>query len=153
MDDFLNNCKYVNLCFSVLITGGLVNACSVPNSYLLIVNRNPLASVGADNSIQITIIPYSSMNDARERHCMINLPNRSKVLVCSGFLKKSVEIVDMRTGTWASLGCLSEIRANATGAYINNRYAYIFGGFKLENSKGIYNNNCEVLDLYNEQSA
>jgi len=153
MDDFFNNCRYVNLGFSVLITGGLANSCSVPNSYLLIVNRNQLASIGADNSIQITIIPYSSMNDARERHCMINLPNRSKVLVCSGFLKKSVEIVDMRTGTWASLGGLSEIRANATGAYINNKYAYIFGGFKLENSKGIYNNNCEVLDLNNEQSV
>jgi len=152
LDDFLNNCRYINLGFSILITGGLINSSPVNNSYLLIVTRVPNSLIGTENSLQISLLPYTFMNDARERHLLLNIPDKNKILACSGFQKKSVEISNVKSGIWQSLDSLKEIRANATGAYINNRYVYIFGGFQLDNGKGVYNNSTEVLDLNNDRS-
>lgn len=44
-----------------------------------------------------------------------------------------------------------EYRGNATIAYVNNKYAYVIGGYKLVEKQqgGIYHGNCEYIDLDN----
>ena len=45
---------------------------------------------------------------------------------------------------------MNDVRANATIAYINKRFVYVFGGFKINEAQvGVYQNTYEVLDLNN----
>ena len=43
---------------------------------------------------------------------------------------------------------MNEVRGNATISYINNRYIYVIGGYKiLDNKKGQYLNDLGYLDF------
>jgi hypothetical protein len=138
---FPDNCRYVNLYSSILITGGYINRQVTSNSYILVLS-------GDYGSYDISIIPYANMIEARERHNMISLHDRNMILVCSGFFNKNVEITDLNVGTWSKIAQLSDTRANATIAYINRKNVLIFGGFKINDKQvGEYQNSYEVLNM------
>ena len=48
---------------------------------------------------------------------------------------------------WEEIKPLNKIRFNASMAYINERYVYIFFGCLEENEKTIYLNDMEYFDL------
>lgn len=152
LTEFLANCRFVNLGCSALVSGGLVNTTQVATNYLILVSRNRGIHPDNENCLSISIFPYSPMNETRERHCLIYAHDKKKILACSGCLNNTVEIANIQTGDWKSIQSLREMRANASGAYVNNRYIYIFGGFKLNNGTGFYINSAEILDLNNENS-
>jgi hypothetical protein len=138
---FPDNCRYVNLYSSILITGGYINRQVTSNCYILVLS-------GQYGSYDVSIIPYANMIEARERHNMISLHDRNMVLVCSGFFNKNVEITDLNVGTWNKTTPLNETRANATIAYVNKKYVYILGGFKINDKQvGEYQNSYEVLNM------
>jgi hypothetical protein len=139
---FPDNCRYVNLYSSILITGGYLNRQVTSNCYILVLSPKDY------NSYDISIIQYGNMIESRERHNIINLPDRNMVLVCSGFFNKNVEMTDLNVGTWTQFAPLNEIRANATIAYINKKFVFILGGFKInDKQQGEYQNSYEVLNL------
>lgn len=138
-----DNCRYVNLGFSVLITGGYINKNVTSNCYLVMVTQK------SDSSYDQSILPYANMIEARERHNIINLPNRNQILVCSGFFNNNAEITSMNNPSWKQLPKMNEVRANATLSYVNKRLVYCLGGFKINNKTGIYHNSAEFLDLDN----
>ena len=153
LENFNVNSRFINLGSSILITGGItLGSIPVCSSFLLTITKNSNQLDFYDKFFNISIIAYSPIKEARERHCMLDIHDKNKVLVCSGFLKNSVEITNLNTGSWKTLNNLTEVRANATPAYVNNRYAWIFGGFKIAEGKGVYTNSAEVLDLNDENS-
>jgi hypothetical protein len=154
IEKFPNHCKFVNLGYSLLISGGITDeGNSIANCFLLMIAKKNINSVLKEN-YEISIMPYTCMLEIRERHCLVNLQDKKKVLACCGFNKNTVEIACLDSGQWKKLDSLRESRANATIAYTDNRFVWVFGGFKLqEGSKvGIYLNSAEVFDSNNENS-
>lgn len=150
---FPENSKYVNLGFSIMLSGGYINRQVTNNCFLIVVTRkeNSLLSSQYNQTIyDVSIIPYANMLEQRERHNMVYLFDRNMILACSGFFSSSAEITDINSGIWKELPKMNDVRANATIAYINKRYVWVCGGFKInEKQVGIYQNTCEVLDLNN----
>ena len=143
--NFPDNSKYINLDSSVLLTGGYINRTLSNLCFLIIVGKIP-------NSLEyeLSIMPYGKMLEARERHNIIYLKDRKIILVCSGFFNKRSEYSEINVSEWKSAGEMNEVRGNATIAYINNRYVYVIGGYKiLDNKTGAYLGNCEYLDFNN----
>lgn len=153
LNKFPNNCRFVNLGFSLLITGGTASdGIQINNSFLLLIQKKKEAQTKVEDNYEIVIMPYSQMLDGRERHCLVNLHDKNKVLACSGFQKNSAEITNLTSGTWTKIADLTERRANASIAYTNQRYVWVIAGFKLNESKqGVYLNSAEVFDTENEQ--
>ena len=151
---FPTHCKFVNLGFSLLITGGITDELvSISNCFLLMITKkNP--NLSNKENFEISIMPYSTMLECRERHCLINLYDKNKVFACCGFAKNTAEITSLDSGEWKKVDSLRESRANASIAYTDNRFVWVFGGFKLiEGSKnGVYLNSAEVFDSSNENS-
>jgi hypothetical protein len=146
---FHDNSKYVNLGFSILLTGGYLNK-QMSNACFLIVLCKKEKSNGKNSSFDISVMSYSNMLEARERHNILHLSDRNLVMVCSGFFSNTAEMTDVNSGVWKSLPKLNDVRANASIAYVNRRFVWMFGGFKINESKiGVYLNSCEVLDLDN----
>ena len=148
LDSFINfpeNSKYINLGSSILLTGGYINKEKTNNCYLMIISEIP-----SKKEYELSIISYAKMLSARERHNIIYLPDKKVVLVCSGFFNKESEYSELNNNEWNNLGEMNEVRGNATISYINNRYIYVIGGYKiLDNKKGQYLNNLEYLDFNN----
>jgi hypothetical protein len=144
---FPDNCRYVNLGFSILMTGGYLNKQPTNICHLIVLSKKENYQNISD-SYDLSIMPYSNMIEARERHNIINLHDRNSVLVCSGFFNSNSEITDINAGTWKQLPKMNDVRANSSIAYTNNRYVWVFGGFKInEKQVGVYQNSGEVLDL------
>lgn len=146
---FPENSRYVNIGFSLLITGGYINREKTKNCYLLVATRNANSYNNQSIPYDISIMPYSNMLEARERHNLIYLSDFNSVLACSGFITQNTEICDLNTSTWKQFPKMNEMRANGTIAYVNKRFVYVFSGFRLNETKqqGIYSNTYEVLDL------
>ena len=143
--NFPDNSKYVNLGSSVLLTGGYINRQLTNSCFLMIVGK-----IKDSNDYELSIMPYGRMIEARERHNIIYLPDKKTVLVCSGFFNKGSEYSEINMSEWKSAGEMNEVRGNATISYINNRYVYVIGGYKiLEDKNGYYHGNCEYLDFNN----
>lgn len=141
---FPDNSRYVNLGTSVLITGGYKDRQSSPLCYLM------LFSMNSTNEVEMNIMKYPNMIEARERHNIIYLKDKESVVVCSGFFNQNAEITNMNTQEWKSLPKLNEVRANAALAYVNHRFIYCFSGFKINEAKvGQYLNSVDILDLDN----
>ena len=143
--NFPDNSKYVNLGSSVLLTGGYINRLLTNTCFLMIIGK-----IKDSKEYELSIMPYARMLDARERHNIIFLPDKKIVLVCSGFFNKGSEYSEINMNEWKSAGEMNEVRGNATISYINNRYVYVIGGYKLlEDKIGYYHGNCEYLDFNN----
>ena len=143
--NFPDNSKYVNLGSSVLLTGGYINRQLTNSCFLMIVGK-----IKDSNDYELSIMPYGRMIQARERHNIIYLPDKKTVLVCSGFFNKGSEYSEINMSEWKSAGEMNEVRGNATISYINNRYVYVIGGYKiLEDKNGYYHGDCEYLDFNN----
>jgi hypothetical protein len=139
-----DNCRFINIHSSILITGGYINRQVTRACYILFVSPKN------DGLYEINIIPYTPMQNPRERHNMIHLHDRKEILVCSGFFNQTAEITNLDHGTWRSLPQMHSVRANATIAYCNKKNVFVFGGFRInEKQTGEYVNSCEVLDLNN----
>ena len=109
-----------------------------------------ISEIPSKKEYELSIISYAKMLSARERHNIIYLPDKKVVLVCSGFFNKESEYSELNNNEWNNLGEMNEVRGNATISYINNRYIYVIGGYKiLDNKKGQYLNNLEYLDFNN----
>ena len=143
--NFPDNSKYVNLGSSVLLTGGYINRQLTNSCFLMIVGK-----IKDSNDYELSIMPYGRMIQARERHNIIYLPDKKTVLVCSGFFNKGSEYSEINMSEWKNAGEMNEVRGNATISYINNRYVYVIGGYKiLEDKNGYYHGDCEYLDFNN----
>ena len=141
---FPEHSKYVNLGSSLLLTGGYINKQLTNNCYLFVIGKD-------QDQYELNIMSYGKMREGRERHNIIYLSDRNTVLVCSGFFNQGSEYSDINTGEWKSAGNLNEVRGNATIAYINNKYVYMIGGYKINERQhgGVYHGNCEYLDFTN----
>lgn len=142
---FPENCRFTNCGNSLFVCGGLVNKQATTLAFSVHAQK-------CNNSYSITIKNHPSMIEARDRHCVLYLENKNSIVACTGFYKNSAEILNLDGSNWATLPQLKEQRANSTIGYINNRFIYMFGGYKLnvENKKeGTYHNNSECLDMDN----
>ena len=147
---FPDNSKYVNIGNSIVLTGGFINRYLIKSCYLIVVNKIE----NNEEEYEIKIKPFGKMKNARERHNIIYLPDKKIILVCSGFYNKGSEYTEINNVEWKNIGEMNEERGNATIAYINQRYIFVIGGFKvLENkigkNNGFYHGNYEYLDFNN----
>jgi len=140
--------KFINLGEGIFLTGGNINKQLTPNCYTILVDYDP----NSKKYIQ-SIMPYSNMNEKRDRHNIIYIESRSIVVVCCGISNNKAEMTDMNKGTWDNLPALSEIRSNATMACVNERFVYCFGGFKPQNKEGSYLNSYEYIDMNNTSAG
>lgn len=143
---FPENCKYVNLGQSILITGGTISHnVTTSNCFLLFIEKR------GKEDFEISIMSYTNMIQKRERHNMIFIKDRNIIMVCSGFFNDFAEYSDLSSQKWSSLPKMNNIRANATLAYISKKYVYCIGGYQVKEKKqvGVYLNSCEFLDLDN----
>lgn len=140
--EFPEFCRYTNLGCSLFVTGGIINKQPTNKCFIVLTTIE-------NNTINCNISNFPSMKESRERHNIIYLEDKNKVLVCSGFFKCTVEIADLNLQSWSSLPNLKEARANSTMAYIDNRFVYLIGGYKSKyNSKdGEYLNSVEIMDM------
>jgi len=141
------NSKYVNIgANSALITGGNSQRTSTDHCYKITI------SAPSDNNQteKVNICKYANLLTKRERHNTLFLPDLNQVLVCGGFYVKSCEFTELNGSErkkWKKLPDLAESRGNATMFYLNNRYVYILGGFKVNDSTGEYLNSLEYIDI------
>ena len=139
--------KFVNLGKSLLLTGGIMKKQKVNKCYLIsaIETKNNLLTY------EINITASGDLKEKRENHNIIYLPDKNYVFVCSGYLTKSCEYTNLSKGTWEEIKPLNKNRFNASMAYINERYIYIFYGsdYEVENDKTLYLNDMEYFDLNN----
>lgn len=132
------NSKYVNIGNGALVTGGTNNKMLTDSAFKISVN---------ENTEKISISKYSNMISKRERHNILFLENLNSVVACSGFYIKNCEITDLTEGKWRKLPDLHEPRGNGTMFYINKKYVYIMGGFKVMEQTGEYLNSLEYIDI------
>ena len=150
-DVFPFKSKFVNLGKSLLLTGGTIKNQKLCKCYLI----SAVETRNDSNNYDIVIDSYKDLKDKRERHSIIFLPDKSWVFVCSGYLTQSCEYTDITKGGWKKIKPLNKIRINASMAYINERYIYIFCGSDLEteNSKVDYLSDIEYFDINNFENG
>ena len=144
-DVFPFKSKFLNLGKSLLLTGGIINEQKSKKCYLI-------SAIEAKSNIEtyeINITSYGDLKEKRGNHNIIYLPDKNWVFVCSGYLTKSCEYTDILKKNCEEIKPLNKIRFNASMAYINKRYVYIFFGSLEENEKSIYLNDMEYFDLNN----
>jgi len=137
--------KFVNLGRSLLLTGG-----SFENKCFLI---SALETKNDIENYEINITSYGNLKEKRESHSIIYLPNKNFVFVCSGNLTKSCEYTDLSKKKWEGIKPLNNIRINASMAYTNERFIYIFCGTSFEEEKEIYLNDMEFFDINNFENG
>lgn len=141
------NSKYVNVGGnSALVTGGNFQKASTDHCFKITI----IAPSDDNQTEKLTISKYPNMISKRERHNIVHLPDINQVVVCSGFYVKGCEYTDLNSidsKKWRKLPDLSESRGNATIFYLNNRFIYILGGFKVNESTGEYLNSLEYMDF------
>ena len=143
--------KFVNLGKSLLLTGGIIKKQKSNKCYLIsaIETKSNLVTY------EININSYGDLIEKRENHNIIYLPDKNYVFVCSGYLTKSCEYTDLSKRKWEEIKPLNKNRFNASMAYINERYIYIFFGsdFEIEKEKTLYLNDMEYFDLNNFENG
>jgi len=154
------NSKYVNIgSNSALITGG--NSQKNPSDTCFKVTIVAASDENSSAAEKVQISKWPSMQTKRERHNILYIPDSNQVIVCSGFYVKSCESLEIPVNVhnssgnssssdrfrWRSLPELAEPRGNATMFYVNSRFVYILGGFKVNDSTGEYLNSLEYLDI------
>ena len=138
--------KFLNLGKSLLLTGGIANGKKSNKCYLI----SAIETKSNIETYEIDITSYGDLKEKRENHNIIYLPDKNWVFVCSGYLTNSCEYSDISTKNWEEIKPLNKIRFNASMAYINERYVYIFlGSSEEEKEKTIYLNDMEYFDLNN----
>lgn len=150
------NSKYVNIgANSALITGGNSQKSASDHCFKLTV----IAASDSNGSEKVQISKWPNMHTKRERHNILFLPDTRQVLVCSGFYVKSCEYLELPSNLsaqqgnnseslrWRKLPDLAEPRGNGTMFYLNNRFIYVLGGFKVNDSTGEYLNSLEYMDF------
>ena len=145
--------RYVNLGQSVLLTGGMSKE-NKPSTecYLISLIEND-HSIKPNYSTNISL--YGDLNDKRERHNLIFLPNKNCIFACGGFFCKSCEYSDLYKGNWELISPLNKSRGNASMSYVNDRFIYIMGGFELKynDPNGCYLNDIEYFDINNFENG
>ena len=139
--------KYVNLGQSVLLTGGKVSKDEKSSKCYLI----SLIENNSPSKYEVNIDPYEALNEPRERHNLIFLPNKNTVFACGGFYTRTCEYTDLYKLKWEFTSSMNKSRGNATMAYINNRFLYILGGYQIypNEKSGSYLNDLEYFDMDN----
>lgn len=146
----LDHSRYVNLHYSILVTGGMEKGKSFENCYLITITKE-----NSPNKYTATVTNYAPMRQTRERHNIIYLDYLGAVLVCSGFYTKTCEINYLSSNDigWRLLPSMHEYRANATIFCVNKRYVYCVGGFQVLDKErpqgGVYLNSAEYIDTAN----
>jgi len=141
--------KFVNLGKSLLLTGGNENENKLNKCYLIsVVGSKPENKI---EKYEININSYGNLKEKRERHSIIYLPSKNYVFICSGFSTKTCEYTDLSKGVWEEIKPLNNERVDASMAFINERYIYIFCGSFLENENAQldYLNDMEYFDINN----
>jgi len=131
----------VNSSEFILYTGGTINKQMTDICYQIFVYKD------SNNEFIQNISYYGSMNEKREKHNIIYLNDKNRVIVCGGVNNSTAEILDINERKWRMLKNLNVTRTNATMSYMNNRFVYVFGGFQNVRNKGVYNNDIEYLDM------
>ena len=141
--------RFVNLGQSVLLTGGKTKENKVSKKCYLIALFENNSSKESLYTFNISI--YQDLQEGRERHNLIFLPDKNYVFACGGFFSKSCEYTNLYKGNWELIASMNKKRGNASMAYINNSIIYIIGGFELENSlsPGNYLDDIEYFDINN----
>jgi hypothetical protein len=135
--------KYVNIGESLVLTGGCPFENTSTNECLVI------HASFRNGEVVLSFSDFPTMIDKRERHNMIYLPNYKTILACCNFqTSTSCEIIEISNiqAQWKKINSLTEPRANATMAYVDNRWIYCLSGFKVLGNGGKYLENYEVLD-------
>lgn len=141
--------KFVNLGKSLLLTGGNENENKLNKCYLITAfGSKPENKI---EKYEININSYGNLKEKRERHSIIYLPSKNYVFICSGFSTKTCEYTDLSKGVWEEIKPLNNERVDASMAFINERYIYIFCGSLLENenAQSDYLNDMEYFDINN----
>ena len=142
--------RFVNIGQAALLTGGKTRENNVSKKCYLISLLESDSSQKPMYSVNIS--PYGDLQEGRERHNLIYLPNKNSVFACGGFFSKSCEYTDVYKGTWELISPMNRPRGNASMAYVNDRFIYIIGGFELRNEdvpKGYYLDDIEYFDVNN----
>ena len=139
--------KFINLGNSLLLTGGIMKKQRVNKFYLI----SAIETKSDLETYKIIINSYGDLNEKRESHNIIYLPDKKYIFVCSGYSTKSCEYSDISKGIWEEIKPLNKIRFNASMAYINERYIYVLNGSSTveENEKTIYLDDIEFFDINN----
>ena len=142
--------RFVNIGQSVLLTGGKTKENNISRKCYLISllegdsSQKPMYTVNTN--------PYADLQEGRERHNLLYLPDKSFVFACGGFFSKSCEYTNLFKGNWELISPMNKPRGNASMAYVNDRFIYIMGGFELRNEdvpKGYYLDDIEYFDVNN----
>ena len=141
--------RFVNLGKSLLLTGGNENENKSNKCYLISVFESK--SENKIEKYEININSYGNLKEKRERHSIIYLPSKNYVFICSGFSTKTCEYTDLSKGVWEEIKPLNNERVDASMAFINERFVYIFCGSFLENENAQldYLNDMEYFDINN----
>lgn len=142
---FPENCRYCSHFNTLYVSGGMIRKQVSALSFCM-----KASLVGS--SYKVTIKNLPNMNNPRDRHCLIYLENLNSIVACGGFFQNKTEMLNLDNSKWESLPDLKEERANSTIGYINQRYIYLFGGYRKDQKSienGIYLNNSEYLDAKN----
>jgi hypothetical protein len=141
----MKNSRIANIGSYAIITGGTLEQNSES------IECFKITPYVENNNLQIRIDEFPSMNDARERHNMIYLPNLNSLIVCSSFQRAlSTEICQLDQ-TWIKLKDMNTKRANSTLVYVDDRWLFCISGYilNIQTSNGIYSDSYEVLDMNN----
>ena len=146
--------RFVNLGQSALLTGGKTKENKLSKKCYLI----GLLDISTSNNPKYTINidEYPDLQEGRERHNLLFLPDKNFVFACGGFFCNSCEYIDLYKGKWELISPLHKPRGNASMAYINNSIIYIIGGFELKNEVnpiGNYLDDIEYFDVNNFQNG
>lgn len=140
---FAECAKFANLGGGVLLSGGSSKEFS-KKAYIIYLD-NSRDKFGDNFCVKIRKI--ADMKVDRDNHSLLHLDDRDKVLACGGTDNDSCEIYDIKNRKWESIKPLNEPRRNASMAYLNKRYVYIFSGYYTSLLIGYYRDNFEMLDL------
>jgi hypothetical protein len=146
----LKNSRIANIGNYAILTGGSNEA------QLEIRECFQIQPIIDKNNLKLVVSDFPPMNNARERHNMIYLPNFNCIVVCSSFQKSiSTEICYLNDKKWTNLRDMNSRRANSTLTFVNERWLFCISGYivDLEQSNGVYSNNYEVLDMRDVNSG
>jgi hypothetical protein len=122
------------------VTGGNVNRAPSDHVFRLYLTKD-------DDTEKLQITRYSNMNTKRERHNILFIERLNIVVCCAGFYTNRCEYTNLNDQRWNKLPDMSGQRGNGTLFCVNSRYVYCLGGFRVNESAGIYLNNLEFLDI------
>jgi len=135
-----DNSKYVNIGNGLLVTGGNVNRTASDHVFRLYLTKEEYGE-----KLQIT--RYSNLITKRERHNIIFIERLNLVVCCGGFYTNKCEYTNLNDQRWNRLPDMSGNRGNATLFSVNSKFIYCLGGFRVNDSAGVYLGNLEFMDI------